>query len=81
MRFWKRVDKNGETTTVESYSHNLKVKGAVEITKQEYDDFLASLPIIEPEPPRDLFTEIDEIKAKIADYDELKAKVEELERK
>lgn len=35
-----------------------------------------------PEPePRDLATEVDEIKAKIADYDELKAKVEELEKK
>lgn len=30
---------------------------------------------------RDLATEIDEIKAKIADYDELKAKVKALEKK
>ncbi len=34
---------------------------------------------IEPQPPRDLAAEVDEIKAKIADYDNLKAKVEKLE--
>lgn len=34
----------------------------------------------EPEPVRDAFTEIDEINAKIADYDELKAKVKALEK-
>lgn len=39
----------------------------------------------EPEPlpppkPRDLAAEIDEIKAKLADYDNLKAKVEALEK-
>ena len=34
-----------------------------------------------PEPKRDLAAEIDEIKAKIADYDTLKAKVEKLEKK
>lgn len=34
-----------------------------------------------PEPPRVPLTEIDEIKAKIADYDTLKARVETLEKK
>jgi len=31
--------------------------------------------------PRNLVTEVDEIKAKIADYDELKARMESLESK
>jgi len=34
-----------------------------------------------PEPVRDLAAELDEINAKIADYDDLKAKVETLEKK
>jgi len=34
-----------------------------------------------PEPPRDLAAELDEIKAKIADYDNVKARVETLEAK
>lgn len=38
-------------------------------------------PYIIPEPPRDPLAEIDEIKAKIADYDELKVRVESLEKK
>ena len=71
MRYWKRVDKDGNTTTVESYSHNLDVEGALEITKKEYDEYIASLPIPEPEPVRDLEAEIDEIKAEI---DKLKKK-------
>lgn len=43
-----------------------------------FDD---GVPSPEPEPVRDYGTEIDEIKTKIADYDELKAKVEALEKK
>lgn len=51
MRYWKRVDVSGKTTTVESYSHDLDVEGALEITEPEFDEFIASLPIPEPEPP------------------------------
>lgn len=69
------------TTTVESHSYPHIVPDAVKITKEEYDAFIASLPVIEPELVRDLATEIDGIKAKIADYDTLKAKVAELEKK
>ncbi len=65
MRYWKRVDKDNKTTTVESYSHDLDIKGAIEITKGEYDEFMASSPIVEPEPVRDLEAEIDEIKARL----------------
>ena len=65
MKYWKRINANGITTTVESYSHNLDIKGAIEITIVEYDEFIASLPVIEPEPVRDLAAEIDELKARI----------------
>lgn len=47
MRYWKRVDGDGNTTSVESYSHNLEVEGAVEISQGEYDAYITSL----PEPP------------------------------
>lgn len=50
MRYWKRTNPDGTTNTVESYSHNLDVEGAIEITKQEFDDFIASIPVPEPEP-------------------------------
>ena len=42
--------------------------------------FTDELPVtIQPEPARDLAAEIDDLKAKIADYDTLKARVEKLE--
>ncbi len=63
MRYWKRVDKDGNTTTVESYSHNLDVEGALEITKEECGEFIASLPKPVIEPVRDLAAEIDELRA------------------
>ena len=63
MRYWARI--SGEIiTAVESYSHSLDVEGAVEISKEEYDEFIASLPEPEsPEPVRDPLAEIDELKA------------------
>jgi len=49
MRFWKRVDKDGNTITVESYSHSLDIIGAIEIDEKEFDAYIASLPpIIRP---------------------------------
>jgi len=48
MKYWKRINVLGETTTVESYSYDLPVEGAIEIDEQEYNDYLASLP---PPPP------------------------------
>ena len=50
MRFWKRVDIQGQTTTVESYSHDLDVEGAIEITQAEFDAYIASLPLPQTEP-------------------------------
>ncbi len=66
MRYYKRVNSNGETTTVESYSHDLKIEGAIEITKQEFDDFIKTLPIPLYPPTRDLAKEIDQIKLEIS---------------
>ncbi len=65
MRYWKRVDKDGNTTTVESYLHNLDVEGALEITKEECGEFIASLPGPVIEPVRDLAVEIDNLKARV----------------
>lgn len=62
MRYFKRIDTQGKTTTVESYSHNKAVKGAIAISKAEFDAFIASLPIIEPEPKRDILAEFDHLK-------------------
>jgi len=65
MRYYKRINTEGDTTTVESYSHDLDVEGAIEITKEEFDAFMASLPVIEPEPVMDYKAEILALKAKI----------------
>ena len=65
MRYYKRIDKDGNTTTVESYSHDSPVLGAIKITEKEYSNFIASLPIIEPIPPRDLAAEIDELRTEV----------------
>lgn len=68
MRYWKRVDSQSKTTTVESYSHGLNVQGAIEISKSEFDAFIASLPVPEKAITRDLGKEFDSLK------DELKSK-------
>jgi hypothetical protein len=44
MRYWKKLDLNGLTRTVESYSHNLDIKGAIKITENEFNQFIDSLP-------------------------------------
>ncbi len=65
MKYWKRVDAYGLTTTVESYSHDSVIKKAIEITKSEFDDFLASLPEPELNPSRDAFAELDDHERRI----------------
>ncbi len=44
MRYWKRVDTNDLTTTVESYSHDHDIDGAIEIDQAEFNAYIASLP-------------------------------------
>jgi len=65
IRYYKRVDKKGKTTTVESYSHNLDVDDAIEIDEEEFRAFVASLPMAKLQLPRDLASEIDELKADV----------------
>ena len=65
MKYWKRLNADGKTTTVEGYSHNLDVVGAVEITQEEFGGFIVALPVVEPKPVRDLAAEIDELKARL----------------
>ena len=69
MRYWKRVDTQGNTTTVESYSHDLDIDGAIEITKKEFNDYITSLPVPIPQPVRDLAKEIDELIAKVTELE------------
>ncbi len=64
-RYWKRIDGNGRTITVEGYSHNLDIEGAIRTKAAEFNSFIASLPESEPEPVRDLGAEIDELRAKL----------------
>lgn len=48
MRYWKRINPDGSTKTVESYSSDAPIEGAIEITEAEFNAFLASLV---PPPP------------------------------
>lgn len=73
MEYWKIVDKNGNSTAVEGHSFSHKVPDGVKITKEEFDAYIASLPVVPPLPIRGLATALAEI-------DELKVKVEKLER-
>jgi len=65
MRYWKRINLDGTIRTVESYSHNLDIEGAIEITKDEFDAYIAPKLIQVPKPNRDIATEIDNLKARI----------------
>jgi hypothetical protein len=65
MRYWKR-ETNGLTATVESYSHDADVAGAVEITKEEFDGFIAAIPAVAPVQSRDLAKEVDGLKTDVA---------------
>ncbi len=65
MRYWKRIESAGTITTVESYSHNAEILGAVEIKKSEFDAYISSLPVKPPVIVRDYGKELDELTAKL----------------
>lgn len=65
MKYYKRVNKSGIITTVESYSHDLPVEGAIEINKSAYDHFIARLPKPIAKPNRDIPGELDALVAKL----------------
>lgn len=60
MRYWKRLDEQGNIRTVESYSHNADIEGAMEITEEEHDAFIGTLPIPETKP-----SELELVKARL----------------
>ena len=70
MRYWKRVNTQGKTTTIENYSHDLDIEGAVEVGEEEYNTFIASLPVTKPEPVRNLTAELDGLKARLEKLEE-----------
>ena len=63
MKYYKRVDEQGKTTTVESYSYDFDIPGAIEINKAVFDAYLDTLPAPVIVTPRDLGKEIDNLKA------------------
>lgn len=51
MKYFKLVDDSGNTTSVESYSHNLAPSyPAIEIDNSEFSAFISSLPAPPPDP-------------------------------
>lgn len=65
MKYWKRVNLQGQTTTIESYSHDQDVVGAIEITQAEFDAYIVALPKPPPIVQRDLPSELDTLKVKV----------------
>lgn len=70
MQYWKKIDTNGNTTTVESHSFHHKLLDAIRISKKEFDAYIASLPVVEPEPVVDSLVKITELEARIAILEE-----------
>jgi len=70
MRYWKRIDAEGKTTTVEGYSHELDVEGAIEIDKTEFDSYIASLPPPGPPPKPAIDAKIESIEARLKALEE-----------
>jgi len=66
MRYFKRVNEFGDITTVESYSHEADVPEAIEISEEEFNDFINSLPASTVNPGRDIPGEIDSILQRLA---------------
>ena len=68
MYYYKQV-KDGNIVSVEAKSLDAISPNFVKATKAEYDGFIVSLPKVEPEPIRDLATEIDDLKEKIKELE------------
>lgn len=64
MFYYKRIT-NEQIVSVEAKSRASTSPHFIEATRAEYDSFIASLPVIEPEPVRDAFAEIDKINEKL----------------
>ena len=64
MYYFKQV-KDGKMLSVEAKSGDVVSKNFVKATKDEYDNYIAQLPSLPSEPPRDLEAEIDEMKVRL----------------
>ncbi len=64
MIYFKQV-KGGVIASVEAKSVDIASPGFVKATKAEYDNFIASLPVREPVPHRDLAAEVDDLKLRV----------------
>lgn len=64
MYYFKQV-KDGVILSVERKSTNVTSPNFIKATKAEYDAFIDALPIIEPEPSRNLASEIDVLKQRV----------------
>jgi len=64
MYYYKQVI-GGVIVSVESKSRKAVSPDFVKATKAEYDSFIASLPLVEPEPVRDYGAEIDDHEKRI----------------
>ena len=64
MYYYKQI-KDGKIFSVEAKSLDATSPNFIKATKVEYDSFIASLPVFEPEPVRDLAAEVDELKKDI----------------
>lgn len=64
MFYWKKIDAQGKTTTVESCSINIERSAEfARIDKAEFDAFIATLPT--PPSRRNLQIELDDLKVKL----------------
>ena len=67
MRYWKFINPDGSTNSVQSLSNDAhEVPNAVEIDQAEFDEYLASLPKPIAEKPRDLAAEVDDLKTRVS---------------
>lgn len=71
MFYYKQIQ-DGQIVSVEAKSRASISPYFVKATKVEYDAFMASLPVVESKPVRDLGAEIDELKAEIKELKEAK---------
>jgi len=65
MFYYKQI-RGKVITSIESKSVDAASPGFVRAAIKEYDTFIASLPVIKPEPTRDLPAELDDIKTRLA---------------
>lgn len=64
MYYYKQI-KDNQIISVEAKSLDAASPNFVKATKAEYDEFMASLPVVEPKPVRDPLAEIDKINEKL----------------